>query len=125
MIISYHRPTFRGRHNQNRARVLLVLENLRLGNLGPSNTALTVKELAKLTGCSESSLSASMNKWCKWRFLKRKLDISPSGRKQYLYRIAPRGTRWFRRWCLYMPRLREWTNEIRPNVNRWRLEHSI
>jgi len=95
-------PTFEGKHNSTRCRAWLVLYDRYLGN----KRGLTLRELAFMTGISYKSLSVSLIKWIRWRYI----GYQPHrGGRQYC--ILKRGRDWLQRWQDTMP-LEQYIKEI-------------
>lgn len=83
-------PSFRGKHNSTRVKAWLILYDRYRG--------LKLAELALLTGVSYKSLSVSLSRWIKWRYVGARSH--PGGRE---YHILKRGRAWLERWRDTMP----------------------
>ena len=95
-------PSFSGLHNATRCKAWLVLYNHFLGN----NRGLTLRELACITGISYKSLSVSLVKWVRWKYIGYQTHLG--GRR---YCILKRGRNWLERWRNVMP-LERYIKEI-------------
>jgi len=87
-------PSFRGKHNSTRVKAWLILYDRYLGK----KRGLKLAELALLTGVSYKSLSASLPRWIKWRYVGAR--SRPGGRE---YSLRKRGRAWLERWRDTMP----------------------
>jgi hypothetical protein len=86
--------SFLGKHNRTRCLAWLVLYDNYLGHKG----GLTLRELTRLTGISYGSLSVSIVKWVRWRYIG--YEPRKGGRRYY---ILKRGRDWIERWKGTMP----------------------
>jgi len=80
-----HEATFRGRHNAVKAKVLIILHRL-------EGRALSLSELANVTGESYGYIGSRLAKWVEWGYLKRSIKLGIN-RPVYGYSIAKRGVR--------------------------------
>ena len=95
-------PTFVGKHNSTRCKAWLVLYDRYLGN----KRGLTLRELAIVTGISYKSLSVSLSRWIRWRYVG--YTTTPEGR---IYHLGKRGKDWLERWWYTMP-LQQYIEEL-------------
>ena len=103
-------PSFNGKHNSTRCKVWLVLYDRLLGG----KRGLKLRELALLTGISYGSLSASLPRWIRWRYVGYR---STQGGRTHCMR--KRGRDWLERWWYFMPLeqyLAELENMQRSNI---------
>ena len=100
-------PSFNGKHNATRCKAWLLLYDRLLGG----KRGLKLRELSLLTGISYKSLSVSLSKWIKWRYVGYR--STPKGR---IYRLRKRGKDWLERWWYTMP-LQQYLEELE-NVQR-------
>jgi len=94
--------TFRGKHNANKAKVLLFLyEEADTGRW------FRARELHAMLGIPLRSICTSLPRWCRWdKVRRRRLD------GYFVYRIASDGLRWLERWYPYMP-LKQYERETK------------
>ena len=95
-------PTFSGKHNSTRCKAWLVLYDCYLGR----RRGLLLRELAQKTGISYKSLSVSITKWIRWRYVG--FHLTGAGRA---YKLNKRGRDWLERWWYTMP-LQQYFSEI-------------
>jgi hypothetical protein len=101
-------PSFKGKHNSTRCKAwLLLYDRLLAGKRG-----LTLRELALLSNVGYKSLSVSLTRWIKWRYVG--YMSTPKGR---IYRLRKRGKDWLERWWYIMP-LQQYFEELK-NVQRY------
>lgn len=88
IIPKRHIATFQGKHNKNKAKVLIFLYYVRFHGFNKSYGA---QELSIFTGCPYQSVLNSLGKWYKWRYLDRRAVGADGMRPHYAYTIGERG----------------------------------
>lgn len=79
-----HIARFNGKRNATKSKILIFLTSKR-------GAYYTVRELADKTGASYFYIKSRLGYWVKWKYLERKIAITPNGKPCYMYGIATRG----------------------------------
>jgi predicted transcriptional regulator len=93
-------PTFRGRHNSLKCKVLWLLSQ-------EYNDWHRPREISDVLGVNMHSLLTALKKWTDWHRVKRRKHAG-----YYEYQITQKGLKWFHEWSWLMP-LSRYKAEIR------------
>ncbi len=84
-------PSFKGKHNATRSKVLIVLFDRKVQK--HDNSGFSARDLYVNTGCNYGYLQQKLSKWVKWGYLSKYAGPNFDGRPTWYYRLAPRGRR--------------------------------
>jgi len=89
-----YQATFNGKHNQSKAKCLIVLYERYLSG----KNGLSLSRLSELSGVGYNSLSAQLPNWTRWRYVNRRGTAG-----KFMYSISLKGRRWLNKWASVMP----------------------
>ena len=108
-------PSFIGVHNQRKAQALFVFYRYSL--YSPNGHGLMSSELTDILSLPREKIWTACIRLSHWKYISAML--TPRGRKQCIYRISAKGSKWLTTWSPIIPWERYgWTAETLTDIDR-------
>jgi hypothetical protein len=108
-------PSFAGIHNQRKAQVLFVLQ--RYSQIAPGGYGLKANEIAEILNVSMLKACDACRRLSGWKYIA--AALTPRGRKQCIYKISGKGSKWLFTLGFLIPWQRYgWTEETIAEIDR-------
>lgn len=108
-------PSFRGIHNQRKAQVLFILQ--RYTAISPGGHGLILNELVDLLKLRMDGVGRVCLRLNRWKYTS--VALTPQGRRQCIYKISAKGSKWLSNWSPIIPWERYgWTADTIAEIDR-------